>query len=96
MEVLFDIANNFVPQDPVDEDVETHDAQPDGGIEQEEQEIFVIAQANAIARPWAVVVHSQYALLASRTVVGPWGPDDLALRAILIFPHFLDFLAEFR
>ena len=53
----------------------------EGGVDEEEQEGLVVAQADARGQPGAVVVHLEHAAAAGRAVVGAVGLAGLALLA---------------
>jgi len=76
---VLSVTQDFAP-DPGRRCRKTHPAE-EGQICQEEDEGFVVTQANASREPWAVVVHLQDAALACGAVVGAVGLLGLALVA---------------
>lgn len=63
-ELIMHVPHDLLAGNPIDQDIEADDRQPHRGIKQEEDKILLVELAHAVASPWAVVVHPQYALPA--------------------------------
>lgn len=56
----------------------------DGVVDEGEEEVFVVVEPNAVAKPRAMVVHSHYAAIALSAVVCSHGLHTLALAAVAL------------
>ena len=52
-------------------------------IDQEQEEVLLIIETNAVVNPRAVMVHSGNASLASRAMMAQWNFNRVTLRAFL-------------
>ena len=60
-----------------------HVGDADPQVKDEEQEVALIVQANAVVYPWTVMIHTEHTAIADRAVMRPRGFDNVAAFAFV-------------